>query len=294
MGKVRDPSVRLPPIELIRGRVASQPALDVRLLPRTWQRIGHVLLIRFPKELKAWKEFLAPIYADVLRVETVVEDVAGIQGPWRVPEIVRIWGGGTETEHRENGVRFKLDVAKVMLSSGNLNERMRIARIGMRGETVVDLFAGIGYFSLPIAVHARPSRIIACEVNPTAYDYLMENIRLNRAGVVEPRLGDCRGSAPKGIADRVIMGHFEAEKYLDVAFDACKASATLHVHGLSRLENRISGMNLLHDTPPETRRVLQTTAERHGYRLADVAAHFVKWYGPHRAHIVVDASVLRN
>ena len=64
----------------------------------------------------------------------------------------------TETINKENGCLFKLDLAKVMWSKGNNNERLRIAKLVGDGETVIDMFAGIGYFSIHIAVHSNAKR----------------------------------------------------------------------------------------------------------------------------------------
>ncbi len=261
-------------------------------LPRRWERIGDVLLLRVPPELAPWREAIATIYRDILGVTTVVQDLANVHGPWRVPEVRWLLGNGTETVHLEDGVRFKLDVADLMFSSGNLAEKVTMARRTRAGETVVDLFAGIGYFAIPIAVHARPARVVACEVNPTAFRYLLENIRLNRAGAVEARLGDCRATAPKRAADRVILGHFDAEKYLDTAFETAKDRATFHIHGLHRSigpkppTSAIPGASLAH--------TLLDSARTHGYQVRQTHARFVKWYGPHRLHFVLDAEVTRK
>src|SRR5881396_1137002 len=98
------------PIEAIRREAGRIPGLDVRRLPRRWEKIGDVLLVRLPREVFQWRDAIAPIYARALGAKTVVEDLGSIHGPWRVPEVRRVWGDGTETVHVENGVRFKLDV----------------------------------------------------------------------------------------------------------------------------------------------------------------------------------------
>ena len=66
------------------------------------------------------------------------------------------------------------------------------------GETIVDMFAGIGYFSIPMAVHSKPAKIYSVEINPVSYSYLCQNTVLNKVeDIVEPILGDCRETAPR-------------------------------------------------------------------------------------------------
>ena len=137
----------------------------------------------------------------------------------------------TETVHRENSVSFHLDASRVMFSPGNLRERMRMSRLG-GGERVVDMFAGIGYFSIPMAVHSRPERILAIELNPNAYHYLCQNIRRNRVhDIVEPVLGDCAKVTPVGVADRVVMGMVQVtDRYLEKGILALRPGGILHYH----------------------------------------------------------------
>ena len=280
-----DPSPRpVPPIVTIRAAVRQATGSDPRLLPSRWELVGDVLILRIPPALRPHVDQVVPIYADVLGARTVLEDVAGIRGPWRLPQVRWLWGGGTETVHIENGVRFRLDVAKVMFSSGNLAERVRMARIPKAGETVVDLFAGIGYFAIPIAVHARPRRVVACEANPDAFRYLEENARLNRAVQVEPLLGDCRDVAPDGVADRIVMGYLQAEEYLGTAFRAAKDRATIHLHGLVRPRKV--------PRPPFLQKVYKE-ATRHGCVVSSARVRWVKSYGPRTWHAVVDADIAR-
>lgn len=59
-----------------------------------------------------------------------------------------------------------------MFSAGNISERHRIAKLNCEGQIVVDMFAGIGYFTLPYLVHARAEFLYACEWNPYAVEAL--------------------------------------------------------------------------------------------------------------------------
>lgn len=221
------------PFELVRRRAAIPEGLRA-LLPRKWERYGRVLVLRLPEALMQWKREVAEAYARALGVESVLLDRGGVHGSLRVPSMEHVWGAGTETVHIENGIKYSFDAARIMFSSGNIAERMRIGRVVERGERVVDMFAGIGYFSLPMAVHGRAGKVWACELNPVAFEYLCRNVRLNRAGaVVEPLFGDCRQVAPEGVADRVVMGHFDATRYLPKALGVLKEEGgTLHIHAL--------------------------------------------------------------
>ena len=115
-----------------------------------------------------------------------------IHGQKREPEVEMIYGEGTETIHKENYCKFKFDVSRIMWSKGNTGERLRMSKIPEDNETIIDMFAGIGYFTIPMAVHSNPKKIFSIEINPVSYDYLCENIKLNKVeNTVEPILGDC-------------------------------------------------------------------------------------------------------
>jgi len=156
----------------------------------------------------------------------------GIGGQFRQPERKLILGSHTETIHRENQCLFKMDVTGIMFSKGNLRERKRMSMVGA-GEVVVDMFAGIGYFSIPMAVHAKPEQVISIEINPVSYSYLCGNIQLNHVeDIIVPVSGDCADVTPRGTADRVIMGYVGfTHHYLKQGIMAIKKSGgILHYH----------------------------------------------------------------
>ncbi len=270
------------PLDGIRNEVRLPADLKNRL-PQKWERLGDVVLLRLPPSLRPYREELGRAFGVVLGARAVLADAGGISGPLREPRVETIWGESTETIHVENGVRFRLDARRIMFSSGNLRERVRMSTKPKAGETVVDLFAGIGYFSLPMAVHSRAARIVACELNPVAFGYLLENVRLNHARTVEARFGDCRDTAPRASADRVIIGYLDAAAYLPLAVEVLRPSGGwLHYHEACPDE---------HSGRPRQR--VADAARAAGFRISTSRSFRLKSYASRVGHYVVDAHLER-
>ncbi len=276
------PSTRNPREEL-RERLRRY-RVPLELAPTKWERFEDVVVVRLSEAAGEYREAIGTAFAEILGARCVVEDRSGIHGVLRTPDVHVIWGRGMEVIHREGGVRFMFDVAKIMFSSGNLPERVSVAAKIPNGSVVVDLFAGIGYFVIPIAVHGHAEVIFACELNPVAHHYLVENIRLNHAGNVVPLLGDCRDTAPKGVADVVLMGHFDAARYLDVAFGCLRGKGLIVYHELCPKER----------FPEEPMAHVTEAAATQWYDVESVTSRVVKSYAPGIVHSVVEARVLRR
>jgi tRNA wybutosine-synthesizing protein 2 len=251
-------------------------------LPRKWEQLGHVLILKFGKELDEWKGEIARAYAQVLGVDCVLRDTGGITGQFREPVMERLLGDDFGTVHVENQVRFSIDAARLMFSSGNVEERIRMATIPKPGEVVVDMFAGIGYFSVPMAVHSRPARIIAHEINPLAFDYLKRNIEMNNvAGIIEPVLGNCL-DAEEGIADRVIMGYVgTTHEYLPKAIRILRGKGVIHYH--ETCPNRLM--------PARPQERVKLAAREGGKEAEILQMKRIKSYAPGVEHVVIDARI---
>lgn len=211
--------------------LARLPAALQPLAPDRWEKLGDVVILRLEQGALPHARQIAAAYADVLGARCVLRDVAGVAGELRERRAEVIYGDDPVTTHLENGVRYRFDASRIMFSSGNLAERGRA--IDAPGETVVDMFAGIGYFSIPLAIRGGPTRVVAIEKNPLSFQYLKENVALNRVErVVEPWLGDNRDYMPEGIADRVLMGYFPGTaKFLPKALALLKPrGGVVHYH----------------------------------------------------------------
>ncbi|MCI4336068.1 MAG: class I SAM-dependent methyltransferase family protein [Thermoplasmata archaeon] len=276
-------SARRPgPAERVRARIARQcGSATSDALPRGFQRLGRVLVLRLDESLR-------PAYADIgaawqveFGVSTVLRHAGRTDGQWRQPRCEVIAGTSTETEVLEHGVRYRFDAAKIMFAAGNAIERQRIGRLVQPGETVVDLFAGIGYFSVPAALPGRAAEVWAAEANPVSFHYLEENVRRNRVGErVKPLFGDNRAvRIPRGVGDRLILGLLPSSlPWLDRAIELARPRAWAHVHavagareGTGELVDRVCG-------------AVRTA----GREVQQTSVREVKPYGPGRAHFVVD------
>ena len=261
-------------------------AKEIEFLPAGFHRVGHIAIISLPPQLLPRQGEITRALLGLKGVRTVALREGVISGRYRRPKLKVIAGNpSTETVHRENGCLFKLDVAQVMFSLGNVYERARLPKLVQLGEVVVDLFAGVGQFSIPIAKHARPSRIYAVELNPVAYGYLRENIRLNRIGhVVKPLLGDCSAVTPRGVSDRVVMGILHVtHHYLPLALEVLKPSGgVIHYH-----ESVPSGIRF--ERP--IKRVFDAAV---GREVEIFGKRVVKRYAPGVDHVVIDVRVRKT
>lgn len=255
---------------------------ELQLLPKKWEKIGDILILKFPKGIKKRKKILET-YADVLKCKAVLGK-GSIVGEKREPLLQHLYGDkNTETIHIENKIKFKLDVSKIMFSSGNIDERIRMATAGNKGEVVVDMFAGIGYFSVPMAVYSKVN-VYAIEINPTAYFYLKENIVLNDVKErVNPILGDCREACPKKIANRVIMGYLHSKNFLPTAMEVlCPDGGIIHHHFLCKGK----------DFPSRPFAEVKKSANERGREAKFIFSKKIKSYAPRILHGVVDVKVI--
>lgn len=212
-----------------------------------------------------------------------VVKIGHIHGQKREPEIEMIYGEGTQTIHKENHCKFMIDVAQVMWSKGNTGERQRMSTLPKKDETIVDMFAGIGYFTIPMAVHSDVKKIYAIEINPNSHRFLCENIKLNKVeDIVTPILGDCNEQDFDHIADRIMMGYIgTTHKYLDAAMGYLKEGGIIHYH-------ESTPEPILFKRPVE--RVKQA-AKNAGRTIEVLNKRSIKKYSPGVHHTVVDIKV---
>lgn len=176
-------------------------------------------------------------------VKTVLAQTSPVDGKHRTKTLAFVKGEKrTNTVHRENGCLFSVDLRKCYFSPRLSYERMRFAKLVSEDEIVVNMFAGVGCFSIIIAKHLKQVRVFSIDINPDAIDLMQRNVRLNYVyGKVIPLLGDAKiiiRDHLGHVADRVLMPLPQRTfEYLSHAIYALKEKGGyIHYYGFEHAE----------------------------------------------------------
>lgn len=263
--------------EQLKNRVAED---DINKIMKSYEKIGDIIILTIPKEYQELKDFIGKSFYDSFGCQTVLEK-GFVSGELRVPYYKKIVGGGFVTTHKENGILYKIDLSKVMFSSGNIAERVRMGNVSLPDEIIIDMFSGIGYFTLPLSKYGR-SKVWALEKNPDSYNLLLENIHLNKViDMVTPINTDCLDFNPNFKADRIIMGYFsDDEKFLLKALDMIKEGGIIHYHNTMPEKSE-------HSFKKNIEKILSDK----GRALEPLYYRKIKKYSPGIWHVVFDFKV---
>jgi len=270
--------------EILSGKLPRE-LLD--LLPSSYDLIGDIILVEIPHELRPYEKLVAEALMKLHpRVKTVLSKEGATRGAYRLRDYRVVAGlNKFETIHREHGCIIRVDLRKAFFNPRMSGERIRVARSVSKGERVLDMFAGIGSFSIIIARRQPTAKILAIELNPDAYRLMLENIRLNAVeDRVRPILGDCR-KVLKEIHerfDRVIMDlpHSSID-YLDLALEKVKPNGIIHLYSVGGGEDPVKDAR---------ERALEKVQEL-GFEVDVVYARRVMEIAPRRSTIVLDLRV---
>jgi tRNA (guanine37-N1)-methyltransferase len=259
-------------------------------ITKSFDIIGDVAVFSTRKKMSRYKENVVDALLSVHpNVRLILAKVSPVSGVERVASYERWHGSGTpETLYREHGCVYSLDVTKVFFTPRLSTERKRVACLVQPDETVCDLFAGVGPFSVLIAKLQPSSHVKACDISPEAVTYLKRNARLNG---VSDRVEIFQGDAAlvshrflRGLCDRVVMNlPKQAELYLAAATEALRTrGGTIHLYLFRKV--------------PQTfeEEISRATAELESLGWKDVEVSFhrrVRETGPRQLNEVADIRV---
>jgi tRNA (guanine37-N1)-methyltransferase len=195
----------------------------------------------------------------------------------------------TQTTHREHGCSFRLDLATVYFSPRLSNERLRIAGLVTKGEVLVNMFAGVGTFSIIAARKAAPRSVYSIDMNQDAFRYMEENVKLNGVeGVVLPVLGDSKEAVERleGVANRVLMPLPElAYDYLPYGLRCLNGRGWIHVYAHQKAASRRLAIEAVRES------ISEKIEGAGGLSLKGVSARIVRSVGRRMYQVVADVEV---
>jgi tRNA (guanine37-N1)-methyltransferase len=260
-------------------------------LPQALDIVGDIAVVEVPPELESYGNLIGEtILKTHKNIKTVLAKAGPINGTYRLREFSFIAGEHkTQTVHKEFGCQYHVDVAKTYFSPRLSHEHQRVASLVQAGETVVDLFAGVGPFSVLIAKKNPEAKVYAVDINPEAAELLKINVRLNRVeNRAFPILGDARqiiATRLKDLADRIIMNLPEtAIEFIDAGCQAIKPEGgVVHFYAFVRSPDSIENLKLR----------FSEAVEKSGRRVeAFLYAKSIRETAPCESQIVLDAKVV--
>lgn len=261
-------------------------------IPHSMDFIGDIAVVEIPPELEPHKRLIGKAILKIhKRVKTVLAKAGAVSGVYRTREFETIAGEDkTKTIHKEHGCIFHVDLAKAYFSPRLSHEHHRVSTQVKEGEIVVDMFAGVGPFSIQIAKQHENVHVYAVDMNPHAVELLKKNIIVNRVEAkVTPILGDIRKVVAErlaGVADHAIMNL--PEKAIEYIGTACKAikreGGIIHYYEFTNAPNPIEKAKVR-----LTEAVKQQCPSRKLHKT--LFAKVVRATAPFTYQVVVDAQI---
>ena len=191
----------------------------------------------------------------------------------------------TETIHKEYGCQYKVDLKRAYFTPRLSTERDRIAQQIQAGGTVIDMFAGVGPYSILIAKQAKPALIIANDKNEAAAELLKENIVLNKVKNITVLNEDAAALSEfySRIGDHVIMNlPHNACDFLDTAVSICKIGGIIHYYAMTSDDDLFDG----------SIEMIRQAAKKQGREIEVLEKRNVRSYAPHQYNICLDVKLV--
>lgn len=249
--------------------------------------IGDIVIIKIPKCLMSKKELIGETILDNVKpAKSVFIQTSAVKGDFRVRNLEFLAGvDKTETEYKEHGCRFRVNVAEAYFSPRLSTERLRVAGLVRDNEVITNMFGGVGTFSILMAKKNKTCKVYTIDSNPIANELCRINAKLNKVeDKVISILGDARDVIEEQIGnkcDRVLMPLPEKTKeFVSSAIKALKGGrGAIHYFAHIRASSRRLG---LHEGRMDTEEAFKN------YRYYSVQTRIVREVGPRLYQIVSD------
>jgi tRNA (guanine37-N1)-methyltransferase len=252
-----------------------------------FDQIGNIIILRVPDALLPKRKMIGEVLLEKVKTaKSIYYQSSPVEGDYRIRKLELLAGEDkTETEYKEHGCRFIVDVEKAFFSPRLSTERERIAELIKDGETVINMFGGVGMFSI-VAAKKKKCHVYNIDINPDAARLCTKNIQLNKLkGTVESIEGDAAKVIEEKLletGDRVLMLLPErSDEFLRNAIRAAKKNAIIHYYCHTHAEKKGLVASL---APQHFLEVVNVKSEILGAKI-------VRPVGPRFYQAVVDAKI---
>jgi len=272
----------------------SLKAEELTKLTGSYDIVGDIAVIKVHPDLLGKAQVIGDAVMEIHKhVKTVLRQVDGVAGELRLRKLEWVCGEKkTQTVHKEFGCLYKVDLAKVYFSPRLQHERARISGLVQPGEAVLNMFAGVGCFSIMIARSSKAAKIYSVDLNPDCVLLMAENARLNK---VEDRIVPIQGDAKDVVdsggmpsADRVLLPlPGKAIEYLDSAVKCLKEGGWIHLYEFTHARKEDDPVDLVENR-------LRSRLRDLGLSLVSSWVRVVRSVGPNWYQVVVDMQVRKG
>ncbi len=255
-----------------------------------FDQIGDIIIVRIPDSLVQKKAIIGEtLLEQVKSANTVFYQATAVEGDYRTRQLELLAGEDkTQTEYKEFGCRFIVDVEKAFFSPRLSTERERIATLVQDGETVINMFGGVGMFSI-MAAKKKDCLVYNIDINPVASTLCEKNAKINK---LKGKVISINGDAADIIKDRLqdtgnrtlMLLPERSDEFLDSAIAATKNKGIIHyyshIHADKKQEaSKLSERHYLGVTP---------------VRSEILGSKLVRAVGPRYYQTVVDVRITKN
>ena len=209
----------------------------------SFDMIGDIAIIKIPDSLLTKKNVIGEVILESIKnLKTVLLQSSSVSGEYRLRGLEVIAGNEKYvTYYREYGCKFLVNVATSYFSPRLSTERLRISNLVSPGEIVVNMFAGVGTFSILMA-KKHPIKVYNIDSNLDAYIMSIVNSRINR---LKERVFSIHGNSQmvlrstsfKDRIDRVLLPLPErAHEFVDISIDCLRPTGG-HLHFFSHIKS---------------------------------------------------------
>ena len=254
-----------------------------------FDQIGDIIIVRIPESLLSKKKIIGETLLNEVKIaKSVFYQTSAVEGDFRTRNLKILAGkDNTETEYKEFGCRFLVDVENAFFSPRLSTERERIANLIQDGEIITNMFAGIGMFSI-MAAKKKKCTVYSLDINPTASKLCEKNIEMNKlAGKVISINGDASKIIEEQLTDKsdrtLMLLPERSDEFLDSAINTTKDGGIIHYYSHVHADKKSEAGKLSEE------HYLQVTPVKSEILFSKI----VRAVGPRYYQTVVDVKILK-